>query len=131
MAASPSEQLRPDDDMTKAAVKFDHNKTRYDLLPPEGVEAVADVLTYGAAKYAARNWEQGMDWSRPFGACLRHLFAWWGGENRDPDTGKSHLWHATTNLFFLIAYEARGAGKDDRPNRTVREGSDAPVIKRY
>jgi hypothetical protein len=112
------EQLRPGDDMTKAAVKYDNDKIRYDLLPPEGVEAVAVILTGGAVKYTARNWEQGMDWSRPFGACLRHLFAWWRGEDRDPDTGKSHLWHAATNIFFLIAYEARGSGTDDRPKIT-------------
>lgn len=112
-----NEQLRPGDDATlqKAGVKFDNGKVRYDLLPPEGVNAVAVILTLGAEKYSARNWELGMDWSRPFGACLRHLFAWWGGEDRDPDTGKSHLWHAACNLFFLITYEKRGVGKDDRP----------------
>lgn len=110
-----TEQLRPGDDLNKAGVKFDEGKARFDLLPPEGVRAVAEILTIGARKYAARNWEQGMDWSRPFGACLRHLFAWWGGEGADPDTGKSHLWHAACNIFFLIAYEARGRGTDDRP----------------
>jgi hypothetical protein len=111
------EALRPGDDLNKAGVKFDAGKTRYDLLPPEGIEAVAVILTGGAVKYAARNWEQGMDWSRPFGACLRHLFAWWGGEDRDPDTGKSHLWHAACNVFFLITFEARGIGGDDRPKK--------------
>lgn len=110
-----AETLRPGDDPSKKGVKFDNGKTRYDLLPPEGVDAVAVILTYGAQKYAARNWEQGMDWSRPFSAALRHLFAWWGGEKTDPDTGKSHLWHAATNIFFLIAYEIRGVGTDDRP----------------
>ena len=110
-----AETLRPGDDPSKKGVKFDNGKTRYDLLPPEGVDAVAVILTFGAQKYAARNWEQGMDWSRPFGATLRHLFAWWGGEKTDPDTGKSHLWHAATNIFFLICYEARKVGTDDRP----------------
>jgi len=109
------EKLREGDDVTKFGVKFDADKPRYDLLPPEGIGAVADILTVGAKKYAARNWEQGMDWSRPFGAALRHLFAWWGGENTDRDTGRSHLWHAACNIFFLIAYEARGSGTDDRP----------------
>lgn len=111
------EQLRPDDDMTKGAVKYDLDKARYDLLPPEGAAAVAEILAIGAKKYAARNWEQGMDWSRPFGAMQRHLWAWWGGEKNDPDTGRSHLWHAACNCFFLIAYEARGVGQDDRPRR--------------
>lgn len=109
-----AEQLRPDDDPAKKGVKFDHGKTRFDLLPPEGVEAVAVILTNGATKYGDRNWEQGMDWSRPFGACLRHLFAWWGGEKLDRDSGKSHLWHAACNIFFLITYEKRNIGKDDR-----------------
>ena len=110
------EQLRQGDDLTKAGVKFDDGKPRYDLLPPEGLAAVSEILGIGAKKYAARNWEQGMDWSRPFGAAMRHLWAWWAGENLDRDTGKSHLWHAACNIFFLIAYEARGIGQDDRPD---------------
>ena len=61
-AIQPSEALRPGDDLAKAGVKFDEGKARYDLIPPEGPYAVATILEYGAKKYAARNWEQGMDW---------------------------------------------------------------------
>lgn len=110
-----TEQLRPNDDPVHKGVKFDHGKTRYELIPPEGVAAVATILTGGAAKYGDRNWEQGMDWSRPYGALMRHLHAWWSGEDRDRDTGHSHLWHAACNLFFLITYERRSVGQDDRP----------------
>jgi hypothetical protein len=110
-----TETLRPGDDPVNKGVKFDHGKCRFELVPPEGTTAVATILTLGAAKYGDRNWESGMDWSRPYGAMLRHLNAWWSGENADPDTGKSHLWHAACNLFFLIAYERRGHGTDDRP----------------
>lgn len=109
------EQLRDTDDPSKAGVKFDKGKTRTDLVPVEGITAVAVILGYGAQKYADRNWEQGMDWSRPYGAALRHLFAWYSGEAVDKDTGYSHLWHAATNLFFLICYELWHVGKDDRP----------------
>jgi len=111
-----SESLRPGDDINTGGVKFDEGKTPYSLLPPEGPKAVATILAYGAKKYAARNWEQGMDWSRPFDALQRHLWAWWSGEKNDPDTGYSHLWHAATNLFFLLTYEIRGIGRDDRPS---------------
>lgn len=62
-----------------------------------------------------RNWELGMSWSRVFGAAMRHLWAWWKKEDKDPETGYSHLWHAFTCIAFLIAYEQRNAGKDDRP----------------
>jgi hypothetical protein len=113
------ESLRPDDNIKTGGVKFDNGKARYDLLPPEGAEGVAKVLAFGAQKYAARNWEQGMDWSRPFSACMRHLWAWWRGEKNDPDSGLPHLFHAATNIFFLIAYEARGRGTDDRPTQAT------------
>ena len=33
-------------------IKFDQNKTRYDLLAPDALEAIAQVFTYGAVKYA-------------------------------------------------------------------------------
>lgn len=97
------------------ARKDDGEKIRMELLPPELIEATATVLTFGAQKYAARNWEKGMQWGRVFGALMRHLWAWWRGERGDPETGYSHLWHAACCLAFLIAYEQRGVGEDDRP----------------
>jgi hypothetical protein len=42
------EKLREGDDINKAGVKFDEGKARYDLLPPEGVFAVSDILGVGA-----------------------------------------------------------------------------------
>lgn len=96
-------------------VKHDGDKIRYDLLPPEFLHGVADILTFGAKKYEARNWERGIAYSRVFGALMRHLWAWWAGKDLDDETGKSHLWHAGCCLAFLITYEARGmGGYDDR-----------------
>ena len=96
--------------------KHDKDKNKVELLPVDALSAIAEILTSGAKKYDARNWEKGMEWSRPYGALLRHLWAWWDGENKDPETGKSHLWHAGCNMLFLIAFEKRATGKDDRPN---------------
>lgn len=99
---------------TSEGRKDDSDKNRIELLPPELVEGVSEVLTYGAKKYDDRNWEKGMKWSRVFGACMRHLWAWWRGEKNDPETGISHLKHAGCNIAFLIAYEERKVGEDDR-----------------
>lgn len=96
-------------------VKHDQDKLRYDLLPPEMLEETAKILTEGANKYGERNWEEGMDWSRPFGALQRHVWAWWNGEDTDPETGESHLSHALCCLAFLSAFEKRGIGTDNRP----------------
>jgi hypothetical protein len=97
--------------------KFDGDKARYDLIPPEIEDAIAKVLTFGASKYGERNWELGMRWGRPYAALRRHMAAWWQGEDTDPETGMSHLWHAACCIAFLTAFEARGVGTDDRPNR--------------
>lgn len=95
--------------------KDDSAKARYDLIPPEFLDATADILTFGAAKYGERNWEKGMKWGRPFAALMRHMWAWWRGEEADAETGRSHLWHASACIAFLIAYEQRSIGEDDRP----------------
>lgn len=103
--------------------KDDAAKARHDLIPPELPDAVAQVLAFGAGKYGERNWERGMAWGRPFAALMRHMWAWWGGEARDPETGMSHLWHAGCCIAFLIAYEARHDGVDDRPRPPPDEGT--------
>jgi len=95
--------------------KDDGGKPPHHLIAPEMPEAMAAVLDFGAKKYAPRNWEKGMDWSRPFSALMRHMWAWWRGESADPETGMSHLWHAACCIMFLVAYEERKIGRDDRP----------------
>lgn len=97
--------------------KDDGGKAPYHLLAPEFLDATAQVLKFGAEKYSERNWERGMDWSRPFSAMMRHMWAWWRGEKADPETGMSHLWHASCCVMFLLAYEARDAGTDNRPKQ--------------
>lgn len=100
--------------MKGGGVKNDEGKPRMDLVPPEAVWALADILTVGANKYTDRNWEQGMDWGRVYAACQRHLWAWWGGEDTDPETGRSHLAHALACISFLLTYEQRQIGIDTR-----------------
>jgi len=98
--------------------KADENKLRTDLLSPEAVLGVVSVLTHGANKYTDRNWEKGMAWSRPYGAALRHLLAWWSGEDNDPETGLSHLDHAQCCLHFLshyVKHPEKYKGRDNRP----------------
>jgi len=72
-----------------------------------------------AAKYAPHNWEKGIDYSRVYGALLRHMMAWWGGEDTDPETGLSHLHHAACCIMFLQHFVEVGSeayrDRDDRP----------------
>ncbi len=96
--------------------KHDEGKLRMELIPPEALEALARVLTFGAQKYDDRNWEKGIQWSRVYGAALRHLNEWVinGETNADNETGFSHLEHALCCIAFLVTYEKRDMfGLDD------------------
>lgn len=95
--------------------KDDSGKLPWHLLPGDAIEEIVKVLQFGANKYSERNWEKGMLWSRCFSALMRHMWAWWRGEECDPETGLSHLAHAGCCILFLLAYEKRAVGNDDRP----------------
>ena len=104
-------------------IKHDTGKPMWAILPFDAIGSIAKVLTFGAEKYGPRNWEKGMDWDRPFSALMRHLTSWWEGEDKDKETGFSHLWHAGSCLLFLIAYELRGTGRDTRFKKTINKGN--------
>lgn len=91
---------------TVEGVKHDGEKDRWDLLPLRAVRGVVKVLTFGARKYAPDNWRKVPD-ARPryYAASMRHLAAWWEGEERDPESGLPHLAHAACCLLFLLALE--------------------------
>jgi len=98
----------------KVALKNDDKKNRVELLSTDAMEDIAEVLTFGAKKYAAHNWRKGFKWSRLIGAAMRHLFAWSRGEDKDPETGLSHLAHCGCCIMFLLEHEKRNLGEDDR-----------------
>ena len=86
----------------EVGMKFDDNKLLYSLIPPSATKALAEVLTYGAKKYAPNNWqlvENGE--TRYLDALLRHLEAFRSGETHDPESGLHHLAHVLTNVAFL------------------------------
>ena len=95
-------------------LRYNEGKLRYDLLPADALEELVKVYTKGAAKYAPRNWEKGMDWSKCFASLLRHAFSWAKGEDLDPETGCAHMAHVAWNALALVAYAKRSKGLDDR-----------------
>ena len=87
-----------------AGNKYDKDKLRMDLIPSEPIEALATILTHGAAKYDDNNWMKGLPFRRVYAAMLRHLLAYRRGEYQDQESGHPHLDHAFCNLMFLIYY---------------------------
>lgn len=97
-------------------IKASIGKRPLHLLPRDAIEAVADVMALGAARYGDRNWERGLSVSDLVRAADGHLWDWFLRRNdgRDPQFGTSHLAHAACCVLFLLAHELRGL-PDDRP----------------
>lgn len=87
---------------------------RFDLIPPEALWELAERYGLGCAKYEPRNWERGYAWSLSFAALQRHAWAWWAGEDRDAETGQSHMVAVAWHAFALFVFAKRGIGTDDR-----------------
>lgn len=96
------------------AAHFDSGKRRVDLVPPELIEAVADVLAKGAEKYTEYNWQKGMEWMKLYGSALRHLLAFRKGEDKDPESGLDPIAHAICDLAFLLVYRRTHPELDNR-----------------
>lgn len=87
--------------------KFDTSKTRLELIEPNFINGVGQILTYGAQKYSPNNWKSAgpEDIERIKGAAYRHFLAYLGGQQFDPETGLPHIYHASCNLMFLDYFD--------------------------
>lgn len=97
-----------------SALKFDDDKLPVNLLSSEALLQTAAVLKFGADKYAEHNWRAGFAWSRPLAAAMRHIMAFNDGEDKDPESGLSHLAHAMCCIMFLLEFEKTHRELDDR-----------------
>lgn len=105
----------PEKDNLVEGVKYDTDKARYDLIPADALEALANHYRYGAKKYEDRNWEKGIKYSRIFAAMMRHAWAFWRGEEIDEESGAHHMVAVAWCAFALFHYWNRKQGElDDR-----------------
>jgi hypothetical protein len=95
--------------------------TRFDLLPPEALEEIAKVYGFGAKKYDDNNWAKGYSWRLSFGAMMRHAWAWFRGEDYDPETGLHHMAHVAWHCLTIMTFQKENLGTDDRLFRFIKE----------
>lgn len=87
-------------------------KGRYDLITPFAIRRLAVWYELGAHKYADRNWEKGMPFSRYLDAAKRHLDKYIMGM-----TDEDHLAAAAWNIFAIMHHEELGQTElDDMPH---------------
>jgi hypothetical protein len=83
-------------------------------LDPHAILDVATVGGFGATKYALFNYTKGYKWSLSYNALQRHILAWAGGEDLDPESGLPHLAHAAWHCLALLTFWRFKRGTDDR-----------------
>lgn len=97
-----------------SGLKHDNGKPRLDLIDSGFMDEVGAVLGFGANKYAAHNWRQGMGYSALIGAAMRHLAAINRGEDFDPESGFHHTGHLGCCVMFLDWMIKNRPDLDDR-----------------
>ena len=79
-------------------IKHDQGKPPMSMVSHVLMEEVSEVRAFGATKYAADNWKRGFKVTRSISSALRHIFAFLSGQDKDTESGKSHLAHAVCCL---------------------------------
>jgi len=87
-------------------MKYDGDKPMYNLLPSNAINSMAQVLTFGAKKYAPNSWQSVPDGLERYrAALLRHTFAIQRGEYLDSESGLPHSAHALCCAAFINELE--------------------------
>lgn len=95
-------------------LKYDGDKPPLDLVDPEFIEGLANVLGFGARKYDRHNWRNGIHYSRLIAAAYRHLGAINKGEDIDAESLLPHVYHLACCVQFLAWMMDHRKDLDDR-----------------
>jgi hypothetical protein len=79
------------------------------------IAEVGVAMLEGACKYGRHNYRAvGVRASVYYDATMRHMMAWWEGQDIDPDSGMSHITKAIASLFVLRDAMINRMWDDDR-----------------
>lgn len=123
----PGEIVAMDDPRLNAVSKPSNPKDAMGIkkVPMSCVSApvIAEIglgMMEGAMKYGRHNYRViGVRASVYYDAVMRHMMAYWEGEDIDPDSGLPHVSKAMASLAVLRDAQMRGNCTDDRPPRAT------------
>ena len=98
-------------------------KGRFDLVSPFALRRLAKHYENGARKYADRNWEKGMPFSRYVDSAMRHLSQFMMGmEDED------HLAAAAWNICSIMHHQELGQLElDNMPHYLSEQKGDGQI----
>lgn len=111
---------------TGATRSADAEGVRYDLVPPEGVEAVARAMHVGAVTHGDNNWKKGLRNSILVNHAMRHIVEYM----KEGNTTEDHIGHALANLMMLKWNEVNLPEFNDLNNIAEEFAEEMPPVKR-
>ena len=91
-------------------------KAPLSTVPAPFLHALGLAMMEGARKYGRHNYRTaGIRYSVYYDAAMRHLTAWWEGEDIDPDSGLPHPIKAAACMAVLFDSMVQENATDDRP----------------
>lgn len=103
--------------MTGTNPKKQHGalKAPYGFTPDTALAELEAVMAGGAEKYGAFNFrESKIDGLTYIGAIRRHLALWADGDDRDEESGRSHLAHIMACCALALDAQHTGMFEDNR-----------------
>jgi len=103
--------------------QFGDAKPGIRYIPPATILELGRVMKSGADKYGQFNWvDSPVSASTYVDAAFRHLMAWAGGENIDPESGFNHTAHVMACMSIVLDSQMAGHLIDDRKAPAMRVG---------
>ena len=92
------------------------SKPAIHTVPPISIFLQGQAMMDGKEKYGLMNWRHnGVTSSVYYNAAMRHLMAWWDGQENASDSNVHHLGHALACLGIIVDAQHGGTLNDDRP----------------
>ena len=115
-----------------AGIKNDKGKPNYTHIPKHAMDAMGEAFNYGANKYSADNYREGMHVRRSIAAALRHIYQFLDEGDIDAESGCEHIGCALASLA-MAAYTVKNRPEFDdryRPKKVTSISSGKNQITR-
>jgi len=110
----PAAASYPDDNPKTA---LGEAKPKMSHTPTESIRLLGQVHSMGAAKYGAFNWrEKTVSSTVYYDAAMRHLMAYFDGQDIDEESGLPHLAHVMACCSILLDARDGDTLNDNRPD---------------
>lgn len=107
---------------TELGTRYNEGKSPLSMVleAHHAMTGCANVLKFGAKKYARGNWHKGLSHTEICDSLLRHLSAYLAGEDKDPESDLPHVDHVLCNAIFLSEMTRTCPDLDDRSEELLR-----------